>query len=481
MASTNQDFGLLATSRYVPRLRLERSEVFVQNKWMAPGLKSLAKGRRAMANWDEDAITMAVEAARLVIASSASATPTHLTLASTTLPFADRLNAGVVAEALGLSGDIVARDVTSSMRAGTIELRDAFERGERDLRLLVASELKRTRPASAQELIVGHGAAAALIGTGKPIATFECAASVQADFVDHFRETGQDYDYAWEERWVREQGYLTIAVDAISACLKKAGVQASDIARFAMPAPLAKVNEAVAKRAGISAEAVVATAADGVGDIGCAQPISMLDTAVRSAAPGALILVASFGSGCDAILLKRTGEPCRGVEPDQGVPEPSYMKFLAFGGAVLPEWGMRAEMDTKTALSAAWRDLARAAHFEGGRCKHCGTVQFPAGRLCVKAGCRAQDEMEALSLADIPARVMSHTSDFLAYTPHPPFQFGHVDFEGGGRVMMEFADTAAGELAVGLPLRMVYRIKEFDPKRGFRRYFWKATPVRPIA
>jgi hydroxymethylglutaryl-CoA synthase len=25
---------------------------------------------------------------------------------------------------------------------------------------------------------------------------------------------------------------------------------------------------------------------------------------------------------------------------------------------------------------------------------------------------------------------------------------------------------------------MVFRIKDFDPKRGFRRYFWKATPVR---
>ena len=481
MNSPDQDFGLLATSRYVPRLRLERSEVHAQNKWMAPGLKSLAKGRRAMANWDEDAITMAVEAARLVLATKASAQPTHLTLASTTLPFADRLNAGIVAEALGLRSDTIARDVTSSMRAGSIELRDAFERGGLDCRLLVASELRAARPASAQELVCGHGAAAALIGFGRPVAHFECAVSVQADFVDHFRETGQGYDYAWEERWVREQGYMVIAVDAIRACLRKAGVQPTDIARFAMPAPLAKVNEAVAKRVGIGAEALVPTASDNVGDIGCAQAIAMLDTAVRSAAPGALILVVSFGSGCDAILLRRTSHPCAGVEPDDGVAETSYLKFLSFTGAVTPEWGMRAEMDTKTALSAAWRDHTRIAHFEGGRCRRCATVQFPATRLCVKPGCRAQDEMDPVSLVDVPARVMSHTSDFLAYTPHPPFQFGHVDFEGGGRVMMEFADTAEGELAVGLPLRMVYRIKDFDSKRGFRRYFWKATPVRPIA
>jgi uncharacterized OB-fold protein len=83
-----------------------------------------------------------------------------------------------------------------------------------------------------------------------------------------------------------------------------------------------------------------------------------------------------------------------------------------------------------------------------------------------------------VSLADAPARVLSHTSDFLAYSPDPPFQFGHIDFEGGGRVLMEFADTDPDELRVGLPVRMVYRVKDFDRLRGFRRYFWKATPVR---
>ena len=58
------EHGLLATSRYVPRMRLERSEIFAQHRWMAPGLKGLAKGQNAMANWDEDSVTMAVEAIR---------------------------------------------------------------------------------------------------------------------------------------------------------------------------------------------------------------------------------------------------------------------------------------------------------------------------------------------------------------------------------------------------------------------------------
>ena len=448
---------------------------------MAPGLRGLAKGRRAIANWDEDAVTMAVEAGRLVLRGLNDAPPESLALASTSFPFADRLNSGIVASALGLPGQMVTRDVSSSMRAASTELIFSMTRPGAGTQLLLAAERRIPRPASAQELISGHGAAAAVVGVGRPVATLLASACVQADFVDHFRATGEDADYGWEERWVRDEGYLKIAVGAIRQCLQRAGVEASAVSRFAMPAPLARINEAVAKKVGVAAGALVSTDAESVGDLGCAQPLAMLDIAVREACEGELILLVAFGSGCDAMLLRRTGEPCPGGVPDAGRAEPSYLKYLSFTGQIELEWGMRAEMDNKTALTSAWRDHQRIAHFEGGRCERCGTVQFPCTRLCVNPACRGQDTQQPVSLADVPARVLSHTCDFLAYTPHPPFQFGHIDFEGGGRVMMEFADAQPDELSVGAPVRMVFRVKDLDPKRGFRRYFWKATPVRHAA
>jgi uncharacterized OB-fold protein len=70
---------------------------------------------------------------------------------------------------------------------------------------------------------------------------------------------------------------------------------------------------------------------------------------------------------------------------------------------------------------------------------------------------------------------MSFAADWLAYSPAPPCVYGHVQFDVGARLMMEFAD--AGDISVGMPLRMVFRIKEFDSKRNYRRYFWKATPA----
>jgi hydroxymethylglutaryl-CoA synthase len=471
--------GLLATTRYVPRLRLERSEVFTQHRWMAPGLRGLAKGQRAIASWDEDAVTMAVEVARRLQSCAPRVEAQELTLASTTLPFAERLNAGIVAAAIGLHDSAALRDVASSARAALAELAAALKRpADSKPTMLLAAERRIARPASTQEMIQGDGAAGALVGAGPSIASFIAHSSVHADLVDHFRESGQAHDYGWEERWVRDEGYTKIAVNTLRQCLSDAGVAASDIAQFVMPAPLPRINDAVAKKLGIAAAALVSAEHDRVGDIGTAQPLAMLDIALRAAQPGALILVAAFGSGCDALLLRRSDQPCPGDVPGPGKAETSYLKYLSFTGQIDLEWGMRAEIDNKTALTAAWRDHMRAARFEGGRCDRCGTVQFPRSGVCVNPECRAQASQVAVSLADAPARVMSHTTDFLAYTPHPPFQFGHVDFDGGGRVLMEFADADPGELAVGMPLQMVYRIKDFDRQRGFRRYFWKATPVR---
>src|SRR3546814_13512989 len=56
--------GILSIGAYVPLMRLQRAAVYEANKWFAPGLRGLARGERAIANWDEDVVTMAVEAAR---------------------------------------------------------------------------------------------------------------------------------------------------------------------------------------------------------------------------------------------------------------------------------------------------------------------------------------------------------------------------------------------------------------------------------
>lgn len=479
MTANDAEFGILAAGFYAPRLRLDRAVVARAHRWMAPGLKRLGKGSRAMANWDEDAITMGVEAARLALAARPDAAPETLTLCSTTLPFADRSNAGVVRSALGLPQNVSALDVAGSLRSGSTALLRALTGSGAGPALVIASDRRIPKPASPQELLAGDGSAAILVGQGEPVARLLANETASVDFVDHFRETGRDADYAWEERWVRDEGFMKLVPPLLEAVCTKAGRTLLDVSTFIMPSPLPGVARSLSKRIGLE-KAHFDPLQEEIGELGTAQSLALLARALSDAKPGETILLANFASGVDAFLFEVTEAISRpNARPSLPLPgrkEEDYLKYLSFTEQLEPEWGMRAEMDTKAALSAFYRAETMVTGFEGGICSACGTRQFPKARICVNPNCAAVDTQDDFRFADIPAEVASFTADWLSYYPSPPFQFGHVTFEGGGKVLMEFTDADAGSLEVGQPLKMVFRIKDKDPKRGFRRYFWKAVP-----
>ena len=63
-------FGILSVGAYIPRRRLKRSVIHAANSWFAPNLRGLARGEKAIANWDEDSVTMAVDAGRDCLAAA---------------------------------------------------------------------------------------------------------------------------------------------------------------------------------------------------------------------------------------------------------------------------------------------------------------------------------------------------------------------------------------------------------------------------
>jgi len=93
--------------------------IFQAMGWLAPAIIMVAQGERSMCNHDEDALTMAVAAARDCLAGKDKSLVDTSYLCSTTLPFADRQNAGILSTALNLKSDLMTADFTSSLRAGT--------------------------------------------------------------------------------------------------------------------------------------------------------------------------------------------------------------------------------------------------------------------------------------------------------------------------------------------------------------------------
>ncbi|WP_240956826.1 OB-fold domain-containing protein [Pseudopontixanthobacter vadosimaris] len=475
--------GITAYGAYVPITRLDRAAIAKANAWFGG---PRGKGDKAVSGWDEDVCTMAVEAARDCLENFDRAQIDAVWLASTTAPFADRQNAGIVKEALNLGDVTGALDAGGSQRVATSQLMAAFgmSKGTGQTILQVTGERTQPKPASAREMSSGDAAAALLVGTKDVIAELIGTHSVTADFVDHFREAGSQADYDWEARWVRDEGYVKIMGDAIVDALAACRIEGGLVDHLIVPIAARGVPEMLARKAGISPNALADQLDGSVGHAGAAHPLLMLAAVLEKAKPGETILLSAFGQGADVILLRVT-DRIGTTRPRLGVSgwlarkqaSDNYLKYLFHRGHLALDRGMRAEHDEKTALPAMWRQRKGTMALVGGKCSKTGTVQFPKTEMSVNSNDHAIRTQEDYPLAEIPARVMTYTADSLTYSPDPPTCYGNVEFEGGGRLMAEFTDVDPQAIEVGDEMRMMFRIKAIDEKRGFRRYFWKAAPA----
>jgi len=477
--------GISAFGAYVPRLRLNRRAIADSMSWLTPGVAGLARGERAVRNFDEDSVTMAVAAARDCLAGVDRADVDGLYVASTTHPFADRSSAGIVATALNLRDDLRTADFSSSQKAGTAALVTALDAAAGGKQILVtAADARDSRPGSVGESLYGDAAAAVLVGDRDVVAELEATYATSHDFVDHYRGATDRFDYTWEERWVRTEGYDRFIADAVSGLLGRLDLQIQDVDHIVFPAAKARDHAGIAKGLGATPEQVQDNLYATCGEAGVAHPLLMLVGALERAKPGDRIVVVSFGQGSDAISLRvtdRIGQPAPGAglagALAQRMPLENYMKYLHFRELVSPELGIRAEAPTQTSLTALWRNRKTIEGLVGGQCRECGVPQYPKARLCVNETCRAIDAQDDYPFADVPAYVKSFTGDHLAVTPDPPAVYGMVQFEGGGRFVADFTDCTLEEVAVSMPVRMSFRRHVLDRQRGFSGYFWKAVPA----
>ena len=479
--------GITAYGAYFPRYRLPRSRIFDAMGWYNPFLKALAAGEKAVANHDEDSITMAVAAGLDCLTGSDPRTIGGLYLASTTLPYQERQNAAIVAQALDLSTRLRALDVTGAVTSGTralLQAIDAVKAGSLNSALVCAADTRMGKVGSPLEYIFADGAAAVSVGTENVIAELIAAESVTYDFVDHRRAAGERFDRVWEERWIRDEGLSKILPKAVMGLMQKANIPPSEISKLVIPLPAQRALGGFAKQLGLGPEAVQDNLMDGIGDVGSAYPLVLLAAALEDTRPGDKILMISFGSGADAMIFQVTDAikklPARlGVKGHLAARAEldSYQKYCVWRDLVPLETGIRGEAEAPTAFSTLWRERFTVLGLYGSQCKACGTPQFPSQRICANPECGAIDEMEPYRFAGRPAKAFTYTADQLAVSLDPPAIYGLVDFEQGGRMWLDFTDCEQGDLEVDLPMKMTFRRKYVDASRGVQGYFWKAAPA----
>ena len=212
----------------------------------------------------------------------------------------------------------------------------------------------------------------------------------------------------------------------------------------------------------------------------------ILVAALEDAKPGDRILLVSWGSGSDALVLRVTEEiekirDRRGIKRHLEIQRTleNYEKYLRWRGLVPLEPAARPGK-APTSMSSLWREHKSALPLYGVKCQKCGTPQLfldmssSRARICVE--CQAKDEFEPYRFADKKGKVATFSHDFLALSQDPPNTLTIVDFEGGGRGAFDMSDRDPDECKVGMGVEMTFRKIYFD--RGVHNYFWKCKPLR---
>lgn len=480
--------GICSYGGYVPRYRLNRGRVYEAMGWMNSANIAHAGGEKAVANYDEDSITLAVAAGQDCLKDRDPSEVEGLYFASTTMPYKERLNAGIMTVALGMGDHVRAADFSGGLKAGTTALISALEtiESKRAKKMLVcSSDCRLGSPASPQEMIFGDGAASLLVGDEDVIAEYKGSFSTTYDFVDHYRGEFARFDRQWEDRWIRDLGFDQLVPETINGLLTRYGLKISDFDKVIYPCHYAAARKKLNKTFGIGPEREQKNFQFEIGETGTPHALIMLVNALEGAGPGDKLLVVSFGSGCDALYFEVT-EKILDVRDRLGISVclanraelDNYTKYLVWRDALPADLGLRAEEDLWTRWSSLWRSRKTVLGLYGSRCKKCGTPQLPPQQICVNPDCRAANEMEEYRFADKTGRIASYTGDMLAASYDPPAVYGAVQFEGGGKYYFDFTDCSLGSLSTGMPVFMSFRKKYYDKKRDIVGYFWKAVPGR---
>jgi uncharacterized OB-fold protein len=125
-----------------------------------------------------------------------------------------------------------------------------------------------------------------------------------------------------------------------------------------------------------------------------------------------------------------------------------------------------------TSLMLLERQKKEILSFHGSKCKRCGWVFFPKGRVCPNCGVKDDFEDKKLSKR---GKIFTYTKEYLYPVPDLPMVMAVIDLEEGGRFFTQMTDGNPEEVYVGMPVELTFRL--FHESGGFFNYAWKCRPV----
>ncbi len=460
--------GIARYGTYVPFARLKRTAL------------GGGRGERAVASYDEDAVSMAVEASREALRGLDGDPISTLVFATTSAPYVEKLNAATIQAGADLPGSVLALDTTGSSRAGVAALLTGLDVAAGGRRALVcSSDVVVGAPGGSRESQGGDGACAFVVDAEGGAAKLIGRASSTEEVLDVWRSPGMPFAKQWEERFGADV-FVPVLRDTFARALADAGIAAEDLAQVVLDGTNGRALRAFAGAAKLRPEQLADTLGDSVGRCGAAHAGIVLARVLDSAKPGDKIAVIVAADGADAMIFE-VGSGVAGARPRRAVDrwiaskrtDLGYTTYLKWR-EVLPFEPPRRPDPASPAAPPTRRAERWKYAFVGSRCQSCGEANLPPQRVCVH--CRSVDQMAPEAFADAPGRIKTYTLDHLAYSLQPPVVAAVVDFEQGGRFPCQLTDVDPEKVNIGDELEMTFR--RTHTTNGVHNYFWKARPQR---
>ena len=479
--------GIVDFGTYIPHYRVARAAI--GEAWKLEQAKPLLIGERAVAGYDEDSLTMAVEAALHALEGQEGSPVDALYFASTTPPFGEKSSAAVVAAACDLDAGRTV-DVSSTLRAGTTALGlafDALKAGTVRQALVTAADMRRPEPGTLLDAISGDGAAALLVGTGDTvIAELVGQYHVSDPTIDTWRRSDDRYLQSDDEAFTNQVGYFDLVGKAVKGMLQATGVEPAAVKGAAVYTPDGRAYMSLVKQSPL-AVTFMQMGMDGpaphllmhAGNLGAAFAPAQLALLLEKASPGDLVALIGYGDGADAYLFRVTeaiaDRPAKRpvqawLDSKAGLP---YNLALHFRQNFLEKPLFPPEIDPWTSLPLLHRERDELLRFHAQQCNNCGALWWPHRPNCYECG--EQQNFSSLRLGR-RGTVASFVAEWAVPAPIAPVGMVTVDTAEGARITTPSTDGDPRHLAVGDEVEFVLRI--FHMSKKLPHYSWKVRRVR---
>lgn len=306
--------GIISYGAYIPYFRIKPSQIAkTWGKEVSEIEKSLGVYEKAVASYDEDAITLSIEAATRALFNG-SIDPTKIggiTVGSESHPYAVKPSSTTVAEILGMGNDYLAVDLEFACKAGTAGIQllsGLISQNKTKYVLAIGSDVAQSRPSDVLEYTAGSASAAFILGKTNTIANILDFTSFSSDTPDFWRRDTEKFP-SHGGRFTGSPAYFAHVMGASEKLLKQTKTKPRDFKYAIFHMPNAKFPKEVAKKLGFNSEQLApGFIVENIGNPYSASSLVGLAATLDIAKPGEKIFMCSYGSGAgsDAFVFEVT-------------------------------------------------------------------------------------------------------------------------------------------------------------------------------